>query len=87
MDLKKKFALLDWIKRDLILMRRVKTTINSSDTMTKQTGKQLFYRHFDYILGQVIPNFVKVDKTQISTLNSNAYETYMTYNIFLSSLP
>lgn len=86
MDLRK-FALLDWIKRDLLLMKRVKTSMNCSDTMTKQTGKQLFYRHFDYILGRVIPDYVNIDKTQISTLSDNAYHEYMTNTNLLSCLP
>ena len=65
-----KFVLLDWIKRDLIIMKRVNTSINSADSMTKQTGKQLFYRHFDYILGKVKPSYVKAE-TQVSTLGSS----------------
>jgi deoxyuridine 5'-triphosphate nucleotidohydrolase len=54
----KKFALLDWIQRDLILMKRISTNDNCSDGMTKQTGRQLFYRHFDYIMGKLIPDYV-----------------------------
>jgi deoxyuridine 5'-triphosphate nucleotidohydrolase len=54
----RKFALLDWIQHDLILMKRISTNDNCSDGMTKQTGKQLFYRHFDYIMGRMIPNYV-----------------------------
>ena len=46
----KKFVLLDWIQQDLILMKRTNTSDNYADAMTKQTGRQLFYRHFDYIL-------------------------------------
>ena len=61
--------------------------MNCSDTMTKQTGKQLFYRHFDYILGRVIPDYVNIDKTQISTLSDNAYHEYMTNTNLLSCLP
>ena len=57
MDLKK-FVLLDWVKRDLIIMKRISTNDNCSDVMTKQTGKQLFYRHFDYIMGKMIPAYV-----------------------------
>jgi hypothetical protein len=54
----KKFALLDWIQHDLIFMKRISTNDNCSDGMTKQTGKQLFYCHFDYIMGRMIPNYV-----------------------------
>ena len=77
MDLKK-FVLLDWIKKDLMLMQRVKTTDNSADVMTKQTGRQLFYRHFDFIMGRKPPKYVKAthsqsQKQQLSTIN-NTYE-------------
>jgi hypothetical protein len=40
--------------------------------MTKQTSRQLFYRHFNYILGKHIPQYVKCfDKqsTQDDTVN------------------
>ena len=68
MDLKK-FAILDWIKRDLLIMKRIHTSLNCSDAMTKQTGRQLFYRHFDYIMGRVKPTYLCQSKTsQISTL-------------------
>ena len=86
MDLKK-FALLDWIKRDLILMKRVHTSLNGADTMTKQTGKQLFYRHYDYILGRVIPDCVQVGKSQISTLSGKQFRSYMNNNNFLFQIP
>ena len=45
MDLRK-FSLLEWIKRDLILMQRISTSDNCADVLTKQTGRQLFYRHY-----------------------------------------
>jgi hypothetical protein len=48
----KKFALLDWVQHDLLFMKRISTNDNCSDGLTKQTGQQLFYRHFDYILGK-----------------------------------
>jgi hypothetical protein len=71
MDLKK-FALLDWVQNDLIIMKRISTNDDCSDCMTKQTSRQLFYRHFDYILGKHIPHYVKCfDKqpTQDDTVN------------------
>ena len=61
-----------------MLMQRVKTTDNSADVMTKQTGRQLFYRHFDFIMGRKPPKYVKAthsqsQKQQLSTIN-NTYE-------------
>jgi hypothetical protein len=74
MDIKK-FTILEWIKRDLLIMKRIDTTLNCSDVLTKQTGKNLFYRHFDYILGHVIPSYVKAEKSelQVSTLMDQDY--------------
>ena len=81
MDLKK-FSLLDWIKRDLMIMKRVKSADNSSDVVTKQTGRQLFYRHFDLIMGRIKPPYVKansLNKThQISTIISTEMDMYFT---------
>lgn len=58
MDIKK-FVLQDWIQRDLILLKRINTADNYADGMTKQTGRQLFHRHFDYILGNIQPKYVE----------------------------
>ena len=60
MDIKK-FSILDWIQRDLLIMKRVSSSENCSDVLTKQTGRQLFYRHYDYIMGRIIPKFVKAN--------------------------
>ena len=54
----KKFAILDWVQRDLMLLQRISTSDNCSDGLTKQNGRQLFYRHFDYILGKIKPEYV-----------------------------
>jgi dUTP pyrophosphatase len=69
----KKFALLDWVQRDLLLMKRISTNDNCADGMTKQNGKQLFYRHFDYILGKHIPKYVKCIENQptVTSLQSS----------------
>jgi deoxyuridine 5'-triphosphate nucleotidohydrolase len=67
----KKFALLDWIQHDLMLMKRISTSDNCSDALTKQTARQLFYRHFDYILGKCIPHYVTyIDNINIPTTNT-----------------
>ena len=75
MDIKK-FALIDWIQRDLILLKRIKTSDNCSDALTKSTGRQLFYRHYDYIMGRIVPSYVKVKHTsQVSTLMDQDYSS------------
>ena len=56
MDIKH-FALTDWVERDLVIMKRINTTDNYADSMTKSLGRQLHYRHTDYILGKIIPSY------------------------------
>ena len=56
MDIKH-FSLLDWIERDLIFMKRINTSDNSADALTKSLGRTLFYRHNDSILGKIIPPY------------------------------
>lgn len=56
MDLKK-FALLDWVERDLLILKRIKTTDNYTDPLTKPMGKELHNRHNEYLLGKCIPQF------------------------------
>jgi hypothetical protein len=50
--------LLDWVQRDLMILQRISTSDNCSDGLTKQNGRQLFYCHFDYILGKIKPDYV-----------------------------
>jgi hypothetical protein len=51
----KKFAILDWVEQDLLLLEAIKTSDNAADTMTKSLGRQLFYRHTDTIMGRRLP--------------------------------
>jgi dUTP pyrophosphatase len=53
----KKFALIDWIENDLILLQRVKSADNFSDPCTKALGRTLYYKHFDYVMGRVRPKY------------------------------
>mmetsp|Transcript_10383 Transcript_10383/g.14952 ORF Transcript_10383/g.14952 Transcript_10383/m.14952 type:complete len:1434 (-) Transcript_10383:2326-6627(-) len=57
MDIKK-FALLDWVEQDLMILQSVKTAENAADGMTKPLGRQLFYRHADTIMGRRVPQYV-----------------------------
>jgi hypothetical protein len=59
MDIKT-FALQDWVQMDLLSLKRIDTSDNYSDVMTKATGRVLFYRHMNYILGKIIPSYVKI---------------------------
>ena len=55
----KHFVLQDWCEQDLITIKRINTTDNSSDTMTKATARTTFYRHMEYIHGKIVPEYVK----------------------------
>ena len=58
MDIKY-FALQDWVKRDLLLLKRIQTKNNYSDALTKPLQRVLFYKHMNYINGKYIPEYAK----------------------------
>jgi hypothetical protein len=51
MDIKH-FSLLDWVEKDLIILKAISTHDNASDAMTKFLSRQLFYRHYDTYMGR-----------------------------------
>ena len=53
----KRFALLDWVEHDLMIMKRINTADNCADSMTKSLGRILHYRHFDYVMGYHRPEY------------------------------
>ena len=53
------FVLQDWCETDIIVMKRINTKDNNSDILTKATPQTIFYRHMVYILGKIIPEYVK----------------------------
>ena len=55
----KKVVVQDWCETDIIVMKRINTKDNSSDTLTKATPRTIFYRHMEYILGKIILEYVK----------------------------
>jgi hypothetical protein len=46
-------VLVEWVEWDLLQLERIDTSMNLADHFTKQLGRMLFHRHFDYILGKV----------------------------------
>ena len=58
MDIKH-FIVQDWVAEDLLCLHRIPTADNFSDAMTKATGGTLFYRHMNYIMGRVVPEYAK----------------------------
>ena len=58
MDIKH-FIVQDWVAEDLLCLHRIPTADNFSDAMTKALGGTLFYRHMNYIMGKVVPEYAK----------------------------
>lgn len=54
----KHFALQQWVDLDLLTLKRIDTADNESDGMTKNLGRTLFYRHMEYLMGKIIPEYV-----------------------------
>ena len=54
----KYFAILNWVETDQIDVKKIDTSDNASDVLTKALGRILFYRHTDTILGRRVPSFV-----------------------------
>ena len=53
----KHFTIQQWTELDLIILKYIKTSMNTSDAMTKAVARTLFYRHMDYIMGRKIPEY------------------------------
>ena len=62
-------------------MKRITTCQNCSDSLTKQTGKKLIYRQFDYVMGKVVPQYVKaIPQGQMNVLMNHDYIKYMQHD-------
>ena len=55
----KYFAVSDWVEKDLITVTTIPTAENVADVFTKQTPRILFYRHYDKLMGRVVPSYVQ----------------------------
>ena len=54
----KYFAILHWVQTDQINIKKINTSDNASDVLTKATGKLLFYRHNATLMGRRKPSYV-----------------------------
>jgi hypothetical protein len=53
----KYYALQEWVERDLVVLRRIDTSVNTADHLTKPLSRILFYRHRDFYMGHVPPTY------------------------------
>jgi hypothetical protein len=61
------FALCEWVERNLIHLKRIDTSINITDHLTKPLSKILFHRHTNYLLGHIPSNYSPVHSHAIAT--------------------
>ena len=54
----KYFAILHWVQTDQLKIKKINTSDNASDVLTKATGKVLFYRHNATLMGKRKPLYV-----------------------------
>jgi len=72
-------VLTEWTERDLLKLERVDTTQNQADHYTKQLTPILFYRHTDYIMGNVPPTYSPCLKQMFYGLQSSKKEEHLHY--------
>jgi hypothetical protein len=53
----KYYAIQEWVERDLLVLHRVDTSVNTADHLTKPLSRILFYRHRDFYMGHVPPTY------------------------------
>ncbi len=54
------FAILDWVQTDQIVIKKVDTSDNASDVLTKATGQIIFYRHVRFVVLPYAPTVLAV---------------------------
>ncbi len=74
----KYFALCDWVEHDLIYLKRINTSINISDHLTKSLTRILFHRHAKFLFGHIPPKYLPIYQYTITTYG-NANEDYDWY--------
>ncbi len=87
-------VLCERVKRDLIVLERVDTTINEADLFTKLLSWVLFHRHIDYIMGHVPPEYLPAHDHSFGQFNAPAvklipdsYTTKDTLPVFITNKP
>ena len=51
-------ANMEILQLDLLTLRRINTADNESDIMTKNLWRTLFYRHMEYLMVKIPPEYV-----------------------------
>ena len=56
MDIKH-FAILDGVEHNLLILQTISTHDNCVDALTKPLERQVFYLHYDMLMGRRIPHY------------------------------
>ena len=48
-----------WVETDILIFKKIGTNDNESDSMTKNVGRTLFYRHMDYLMGKLTSDYAR----------------------------
>ena len=51
------FAIQDWVEEDLVLLEKVRSPNNSSDTFTKNLARTAYYKCNDVVMGRIPPSY------------------------------
>ncbi len=78
----KYFALCEWVERDLIHLKRIDTSINIADHLTKPLSKVLFHWDANFLLGHIPPKYSPVHSHAITTYGN----TFMDIDKFVPTL-
>ena len=54
------FDIQHWVNTNFLILKRIGTNDNESGVMTKNVGRTLFYRHIDYMMVNVIPEYAVI---------------------------
>jgi hypothetical protein len=71
------------VERDFIVLKRIDTSVNMADHLTKPLSRILFYRHRDFYMGHVPPTYSPGynEVTQIYTLSDPANPVSLEPNV------
>ena len=51
------FAIQDWVEEDLVILEKVRSENNSSDTFTKNLARTAYYKCSDVVMGRIPPSY------------------------------
>jgi hypothetical protein len=80
------YAIQEWVERDLVVLKRIDTSVNPADHLTKPLSRILFYPHRDFYMGHVPPTYSPKynEVARIYTLSDPANPVSVESNVVLA---